>query len=737
MNLAPSDESIALKDMFARLFEAESTPARVRAAESSGFDAALWATLAELGAPLMRVPEALGGSGVSLLDAMLLMEEAGRRLASVPLAEAIVAARLIALSGAAEAAEWLELIGRGERIVSLALHPARPGKPQIVTGGAVASAVLALTEDGLTLHRQDPPPVAPATIAAGAHAWFEPAATPLVLIEGAEAVAAWQAGIEEWKLLSAAALVGLGDQALAMAAAYASERTQFGQVIGTFQGISHPLADCAIHVDGARMLLMWILSALAKGEAVEAAAGIDQAWWWVNQTVTRTVAHALHVFGGYGLTNEYDIQLYHRRAKAIGLMLGDSELALERAGRRLYRGETVPLPDPGEIAIDFDLSDEARALADETRALFEAILTPELRAMAHHSFEGHDWGVSRAIGAAGLLFPKWPREWGGRAADLPAARASLMVWDEFGWTINAQGTSEIVGLIVQAFGSDELKREVLPRLGRGEITAALGYTEPSGGSDVFGAKTRAERDDDGQGWIINGQKMFTSGAEWASYALLITRTDPDVPKHKGTTLFLVPLDAPGVEIHPVFTFMDERTNTTFYTDVRVPDRYRIGEVNGGVKVMAAALQMEQGSVSYYLNQRRMADIAAEWARGMDRSEGRAIDDGRVLARLARVRAHARIGSALASRIEWVAANRLQDLAYGPAAKVFITETFIADSADLMDLTAPGSMIRGRDGLGVIEEAYRHSTATTIYAGTTEVLRSLVGERRLGLPRSRN
>src|SRR3546814_5339714 len=127
------------------------------------------------------------------------------------------------------------------------------------------------------------------------------------------------------------------------------------------------------------------------------------------------------------------------------------------------------------------------------------------------------------------------------------------------------------------FGNSELQKEVLPRLARGEATCSLGYSEPGSGSDVFAARTRAVRDS--EGWLINGQKMFTSGAELASYILLLTRTDPDAPKHKGLTMFLVPTDTPGIEIRPIFTFQDERTNTTFYTDVRLPDHYQIGKAN--------------------------------------------------------------------------------------------------------------------------------------------------------------
>jgi alkylation response protein AidB-like acyl-CoA dehydrogenase len=182
--------------------------------------------------------------------------------------------------------------------------------------------------------------------------------------------------------------------------------------------------------------------------------------------------------------------------------------------------------------------------------------------------------------------------------------------------------------------------------------------------------------------------------------------------------------------------MDERTNATFYQDVRIEDRYRMGEVNGGAKVLAAALTMEQGGGHYHTMTRKMADTVAEWARKETRYGRPMIEDSAVLARLARVYAHSRVSEVLSDRILGTSLAGLPNLAYGPAAKVFGTESFIKDSTDLIDLAAPHSLVRGPEGLGLVEKGYRHSTATTIYGGTSEVLRSMVAERRLGLPRSR-
>ena len=156
------------------------------------------------------------------------------------------------------------------------------------------------------------------------------------------------------------------------------------------------------------------------------------------------------------------------------------------------------------------------------------------------------------------------------------------------------GTTAMVAKTVDQFGSPELKDEVLPRVLSGHFRLCLGYTEPEGGSDVATCKTRAVRD--GDGWIINGSKMFTSNAHNAQYVFLVTNTDPDAPKHQSLTMFLVPLDMPGVEIQPIRTVDGDRTNITYYSDVRIDDRYRVGEVNGGWAVLRGALNAEHGTV---------------------------------------------------------------------------------------------------------------------------------------------
>ncbi len=205
------------------------------------------------------------------------------------------------------------------------------------------------------------------------------------------------------------------------------------------------------------------------------------------------------------------------------------------------------------------------------------------------------------------------------------------------------------------FGSDELKREVLTKIVSGEVVCSLGYSEPSCGSDVFAAQTRATRD--GEGWRIDGSKMFTSGANIADYVLMLTRTNPDVPKHKGLTMFIVPLKSPGVSIQPVFTFQDERTNITYYDGVKVKDSYRLGAVDGGTKVMAGALEMEHGG-GFSKSQRHMVHAAEELV-SRDSISRTAVDrrSCRRRVRLARSTAHALLSEVIAYRAVWAATQK--------------------------------------------------------------------------------
>jgi alkylation response protein AidB-like acyl-CoA dehydrogenase len=294
------------------------------------------------------------------------------------------------------------------------------------------------------------------------------------------------------------------------------------------------------------------------------------------------------------------------------------------------------------------------------------------------------------------------------------------------------GTTAMIARSVEKFGSPELKAEVMPKVFSGHARLCLGYTEPEGGSDVATCKTRAVRD--GVSWVINGSKMFTTGAHNCQYVYLITNTDPDAPKHKSLTMFLVPLDSPGIEIQGIRTVDGDRTNIVYYTDVRVDDKYRLGDVNDGWTVVREPLNVEHGAVaaapdglqdvSIMMHQAGFmaaaVDTAAAKVTQPDQTGRRLLDDGSVAYRLGR--SVARMEAALSA-----------PSIFG---RVALAQTMRDISPDLMDLLGTAaSLPLGTDGAaddGAAEYVYRFAPLVGIYGGTLEVFRNMIAQYVLGL-----
>ena len=730
MNFDLTDEQEMVRDTFARFLDQNSSTAHVRKAnQGSGFDAEMWRGLAELGAFAMRVPEEAGGMGLGLFDAAVVMEEAGRTLVSGPLAEALVAARILGQIGGEAVADILEKAIGGEAVVGLAMHDIAEKPRQWLAGGAALDAVVARKGNAVVLLRvANASAAAEETLAFTALAELDLNSCDVTeLASGDEALDVFAAGLEEWKLLMACALAGLGREALRLGAEYACERKAFGQLIGTFQGISHPLADLLCDVDGSKFLAWKAIHDLSEGSD-EAATCISLALWHAADSAVRAASRSVQTFGGMGLSVESDIHLFVLRAKEWPLVLGDPQLLLEEAGRRRYGGEATVLPEVGEVPIDFDLGPEADALVQEIREFFDENVTDEEREKFHYSWEGYNPRIHELLGEKNLLFPGLPEHLSGRDIPAYARIAAMGEFEKQGYNTPGAGVAGMVAMMIDQYGSDELKREVLPRITSGEVLCSLGYSEPGSGSDVFAAQTKATPD--GNGWRIDGTKMWTSGANLSTYVLMLCRTNPDVPKHKGLTMFIVPLKAEGVEVQAVHTFMDERTNITFYDGVKIPDSWRLGEVDGGVKTMSAALALEHGG-GFSKVILSMLEAAEELS-----GELEILDDARTQARLARTVAHLWISDMLAYRSQWASVEKKPGYAYGPMAKMYSSEKFLSDSRDLLDLGAPHSLSK-RDGpAGFLNQCFRHAHGTTIYGGTSEVHRSMVAERGLGLPRTR-
>ena len=379
------------------------------------------------------------------------------------------------------------------------------------------------------------------------------------------------------------------------------------------------------------------------------------------------------------------------------------------------------------------LTGAQQAFRDEVRAFLDEHLTEEVDARRRAQAVNYDEGFYLALGARGWLEPRWRKEDGGADLDDVSVRILETELRNRDAPILVLGTTNLVWPAVDASGDPGLRDELKPGVAQGTVRFALGYTEPDGGSDIAAAKTRAVRD--GDEWVINGQKIFTSNAQFATHVFLITRTDPALPKHKGLTMFLVPTSSPGFERQPLPTIGDETTNVSFYSDIRLPDRYRIGEVNNGWSVLHGPLDAEHsigGSASklddvsigtglmHYLD--RGVEAATRWAREAPDGDGPMIDDKAFLAGLGHILVEIEAGTCTP----------------GPMGRVMGSDVARLACEELIDLIGPAATLPyGADGAignGAIEFAHRDAQHTATPGGTVEVFRTIIAQHDLGLPR---
>ncbi len=741
MDLSFTPDQDALREAAQRLYAKESNGERVRELERSGFDPALWSEVVQMGLPSMALPEAVGGADASLTDLAAAVEVHGAHLGLVPLVETAVVARLLARLGD----DALPLLAQVVDGAPAALRLPGPAGPMPTAYAAVASVILALHGDRIVAV-EGPASPAPRTLAGLAIAAVDAAdaADGGLIASGPDAVSAFARAVDEWRALTAVAQAGLARATLDVGVRYSLDRHQFGVPIGSFQTIQHHFADLHARVDGSRLLAYEAIWALDEHEPT-APALAAQASWYCGAVADEAAGFSLHVHGGYGFMLEYDVQLHVRRAKATRLLLGDPHRELHVIAERRWGTEAPPAEAITSSrtarhtrrGMDFRFEPETEAFRTEVRAFIDEHLTSDIVDRAHASGTMHDWGFHRALCERGYLASGWPTEFGGLGRN--AIDQTLLMQELYasGAPIDGLNIASMVGATLLVCGSDDQKADVVPRILAGEVLCCLGYSEPDAGSDVAAVATRATRD--GDHWVIEGQKMFTTMAHEAHYVFLLARTNLSAPKHKGLTMFLVPMDAPGIEITAVDTMGGERTNITFYSDVRVLDGCRVGEVDAGWSVMHAALVYERNSANWG-EPDHLVEAVAGWALQPGIDGGRPFDDVVVRAALARWSTELEVGRLLLFRSAWLSSHGAMPQVEGSMAKLHITEAFVRASAELIDLFGTAGLVAAGEASaaldGLVEHAFRHAVVTTIYGGSSEVQREIIAGRGLGLPRSR-
>lgn len=380
--------------------------------------------------------------------------------------------------------------------------------------------------------------------------------------------------------------------------------------------------------------------------------------------------------------------------------------------------------------MDFSLPPETETYRQTIKRIVRDTVTPEMIERQHTTGTFDCPELNRALAAEGLVERAVPGLGKGNPIELWVLFNEL---EKAGVPYDALAVSVMIAGVVNKVGTEEQKARILPSILAAESHVCMGYSEPDYGSDVASITTRAVRD--GDEWVINGAKMWTTMAHVADWLILLTRTDPDVPKHKGLTMFILPMSTPGISVEPVPTMATERTNATFYDDVRVGDEAVLGEVNGGWSTMTVALSLERGVMGGTNPGVPLLRHFREWA-----ETSGPITDPLVRERMARVAIDNEVAKLLAQRSAWIGASGGAAGLEGSMTKLFCTEAYQTASAWFLQAAGPAGLLQfhqpGAAADGWIEYDARHSPVTTIYGGTTEINRNNIAERHLGLPKAR-
>jgi alkylation response protein AidB-like acyl-CoA dehydrogenase len=670
---------------------------------------ALWDDLVGLGWLGLHVPEEHGGSGYGLEELVVVVEQMGRVVAPGPFVPTVIASAVLAAVGGEAAAAHLPGLADGSLTGAVALggsvtvtdHLAS-GSAGNVLGGGLAKVLLVATGDDVALVEVgegvavDVPPNLDPT-----------RRTARVTLEGAPAVVlpgARRTLVDLARLILSAEAVGMAAACTDMGAAYAKERIQFGRPIAMFQAVKHHCANMAVATE---------LATSAVWDAARAAAtGGDQLTYAAAVAATLAPPAAdlcanlnTQVHGGIAITWEHDAHLYMRRATTLLTVVEPEGAAAEVTDlvrRGVVRAKSIELPP------------EAESIRDEVRAFAARIkdLSPEEQ--------------RTELIESGYVMPHWPEPFG-RAA---GAVEQLVVEEEFAAAGVKRPSYGITGwnilTLIQYATDDQVARWVRPALEQEVIWCQL-FSEPDAGSDAAGVKTRATRVDGG--WLVNGQKVWTSGAHVAGMGFATVRTNPDVAKHDGITTMVIDMHAEGVEVRPLrMTSGGSEFNEVFFDDVFVPDDDVVGPVDGGWTVARATLGNE--SVSIGGGDGGMAMPPSAFVEPLEAHPERLAGGA---ARVGRYAAQHQAMGLLNLR----AANRAvaggEPGPEGAMTKLVLSELGHEAAAMLTALYGPDSAFM--DGMGAINNllVLMHR-GLSIAGGTSEIKRNQIGERILGLPR---
>jgi 3-oxochol-4-en-24-oyl-CoA dehydrogenase len=675
----------------------------IREVEQGNADAwrPVFAGLAELGLFGVAVAEDSGGAGGGIEDLCAMVEEAAKALVPGPVATTALATLVV------DDPETLAALASGERFAAVALEGDLDfdGETSLVSGSV--DLVLGAADDGLLLLPAGETWVLVDTKTEGVHVeplratdFSRPLARVVLTSAPAVVVEASRERVEELAAtVLAAEAAGVTRWSLDTAVAYAKVREQFGKPIGSFQAVKHLCAEMLCRAEQAEV---------AAADAARAAADSDQPQFSIAAALAASIGIAaakanvkdcIQVLGGIGCTWEHDAHLYLRRAHSIGRFLGGAERWLRRITALTQSGVRRRL--------GIDLTEVEGLRPQIAAAVAEVAALPEEKRQV-------------ALAEAGLQAPHWPAPYGRGASpaeqlliDQEMAAAGVVRPDlVIGWwaapTILEHGTPE------------QIERFV-PATMRGEFLWCQLFSEPEAGSDLASLRTKAVRGD--SGWLLTGQKVWTSAAHKARWGVCLARTDPDAPKHKAITYFLVDMKSPGIEIRPLREITgDSLFNEVFLDNVFVPDEMVVGTVNDGWRLARTTLANERIAMATGTAlgnpMEELLKVLAEIDLDVSQQD-----------RLGRLIVTAQTGALLDQRIAQLAVGGQDPGAQSSMRKLIGVRYRQALAEFMMDVSDGGGLVENRAA-----HDFLNTRCLTIAGGTEQILLTVAAERLLGLPR---
>lgn len=394
--------------------------------------------------------------------------------------------------------------------------------------------------------------------------------------------------------------------------------------------------------------------------------------------------------------------------------------------------------------MDFEFSEEQNAFLQEVQQFIEENRSPDVMDVTRENMaQLVDTPPRRAfmkkLGERGWLGMTWPKEYGGSEGE----GVYEFLLNEALARVGAPQIGKGVGIIGKTLirhGSEKLKREFLPKILANDVEFCIGYSEPQAGSDAAAMALRATRDESGKGWRLNGQKIFSTSAHFAEWYWVGARTDPDAKKHQGISLFLLPMDQPGLEIQRMPTIGDEITNQVFFNDVFVGDDYLVGELNQGFQYISEALDLERFTMFTYSPIDQRLEVLCNYVKEEERDGEPLRNDPRIRQKIAQLATEAEVARCLGLRfvsksMKGGAAPTVESSQY----KLYATEFSRRLANASVDIAGAGGQLRvhTEDGpmKGRAEMTYRYTVIDTIGGGASEIQKNIIARRGLGLPKN--